>query len=247
VDTQTATVNQLTAGLKGDDAAVESAQLNLGYCTISAAFDGRVGLRTVDPGNMVRAGDAGGIMTVTQVRPISLVFTLPQKYLPSIVDSMARGVLPVSAWSGEDKRELAQGTLLTPDNAIDPATGTIRLKAQFPNQDDRLWPGQFVEARLLLRTDQQVVTVPAPAVQHALNGLYVYLVKPDSTVVRQPVEIVDRGAVAVVTKGLDVGQEIVLDGQSRLENGARIAVNAPGPAAVGTGAAGSPPPRPSGG
>jgi membrane fusion protein, multidrug efflux system len=232
VDTQRALVNRVTAMIAGDDAAIQTAQLNLGYATITAPFDGRVGLRLVDPGNLVHASDTTGIMTLTQVRPISLVFTLPQQYLPAIVEAMAQEKLPVVARSGDDKRELAQGTLLTPDNAIDPATGTIKLKAQFPNQDDRLWPGQFVDAGLLVRTERQVVAVPARAVQHSQDALYVYVVKPDSTVQRQPVEAVDRGTVMVITKGLDVGQELVVDGQSRLENGTLVTATAAAPPAT---------------
>ena len=131
--------------------------------------------------------------------------------------------MAVAAWSSEDNRELAQGTLLTPDNAIDATTGTIRLKATFPNEENRLWPGQFVDARLLLRTDHQVVAVPTQAVQHGQDGLYVYIVKPDSTVQRQTVVAEDRGRVMVITKGLDAGQAIVLDGQSRLQDGMLVA------------------------
>jgi len=231
VDTQRALVNRLTAMIAADDAAIETAQLNLGYATITAPFDGRVGLRLVDPGNLVHANDTGGIITLTQVRPISLVFTLPQQNLPAIVEAMAQGKLPVVARSGDDKRELAQGTLLTPDNAIDPTTGMIKLKAQFTNQDDKLWPGQFVEARLLVRTERQVVAVPSRAVQHGQDALYVYVVKPDSTVQRQPVDGQDRGDVMVITKGLDAGQELVLDGQSRLENGTLITARTSAPPA----------------
>jgi multidrug efflux system membrane fusion protein len=232
VDTQRAMVNRLTAMIAGDDAAIETAQLNLGYSTITAPFDGRVGLRLVDPGNLVHASDTNGIITLTQVRPISLVFTLPQQNLPAVVEAMAQGKLPVVARSGDDKRELAQGTLLTPDNAIDPTTGMIRLKAQFANQDDKLWPGQFVEAGLLVRTERQVVAVPSRAVQHGQNALYVYVVKPDSTVQRQPVEGQDQGDVMVISKGLDAGQDLVLDGQSRLENGTLITATAPAPSAT---------------
>lgn len=223
VDTQVAIVNQFAAALQGDVAAIGAAQLNLSFCYITAPFDGRVGLRLVDPGNVVHATDQGGIVTLTQVRPITVVFTLPQNDLPAIVDSMGNRQLEVVAWSSDDKTPLAQGMLLTPDNAIDTTTGTIRLKATFPNQDDKLWPGQFVKARLLLWTEPQVVTVPTPAVQHGPNGLYVYVVQPDSTVQRRPVEVEDRGPVMVVTKGLDAGQQIVLDGQSRLENGTHVA------------------------
>jgi membrane fusion protein, multidrug efflux system len=223
VDTQLALVNQTRAALKGDDAAIESAQLNLGFCFITAPFDGRIGLRRVDPGNLVHATDPGGIVTITQVHPITVVFTLPQADLPAIVTAMGSGALQVAARSSDTKLPLAEGTLLTPDNAIDVTTGTIRLKATFPNQNDKLWPGQFVEAQLLLRTDNAVVTLPTHAVQHGPVGLYVYLVKPDSTVLRQPVKAIDRGPVMVVTEGLDAGQQVVLDGQSRLENGIHVA------------------------
>ncbi len=222
VDTQTAMVNQFTAALKGDDAAIETAQLNLSFCYITAPFDGRIGLRLVDPGNLVHAADPGGIVTITQVHPISVVFTLPQADLPSIVSAMGSRKLEVAAWSSTEKQPLAQGMLLTPDNAIDAGTGTIRLKATFQNLDDKLWPGQFVEAQLLLRTEEQKITVPTRAVQHGPSGLYVYVVKPDSTVQRQAIVAEDRGPVMVVTQGLDNGQTIVLDGQSRLENGTRV-------------------------
>jgi membrane fusion protein, multidrug efflux system len=233
VDTQKMQVDQSTAALKGDDATIEAAQLNLSYCYITAPFDGRLGLRQVDPGNLVHASDSGGIMTITQVRPIAVVFTLPQRNLPPIVEEMTRGSVAVAAWSGEDNRELARGTLLTPDNAIDATTGTIRLKATFPNAENRLWPGQFVEARLLLRTEHQVVAVPTQAVQHGQDNLYVYIVKPDSTVQRQTVVAEDRGPVMVITKGLDAGQAIVLDGQSRLQDGMLVAAMAPAGEHVG--------------
>lgn len=229
VDTQVAMVNQFVAALKGDDAAIETSQLNLSFCYLTAPFDGRVGLRLVDPGNVVHATDAGGIVTLTQVRPITVVFTLPQRDLPSIVEAMGSRHLEVAAWSSDNKVALAQGTLLTPDNAIDTTTGTIRMKATFLNQDDKLWPGQFVAAQLLLRTEHQQVTVPSRAVQHGAAGLYVYVVRPDSTVQRQAIEGEDRGPVMVVTKGLDAGQTIVLDGQSRLENGTRVAGTAAAP------------------
>jgi len=231
VDTQVALVNQTRATLKGDDAAIETAQLNLGFCFISAPFDGRIGLRRVDPGNLVHATDPGGIVTITQVHPITVVFTLPQADLPAIVTAMGNGAMQVAARSSDNKLPLAVGALLTPDNAIDAATGTIRLKATFPNENDKLWPGQFVEAQLLLRTDDAVVTLPTQAVQHGPAGLYVYLVKPDSTVQRQPVKAVDRGLVMVVTEGLDSGQQVVLDGQSRLENGIHVAATPAAPMA----------------
>jgi membrane fusion protein, multidrug efflux system len=228
VDTQVALVNRYTAALQGDDAAIEAAQLNLSFCYITAPFDGRIGLRLVDPGNLVHATDAGGIVSITQVHPITVVFTLPQDDLPPILAAMARHKLTVAALSNNAR--LAQGTLLTPDNAIDTTTGTIRLKAVFPNQDDKLWPGQFVAADLLLRTEPGMVTVPTPAVQHGPNGLYVYVVRPDATVQRQAVEAEDRGAVMAITKGLAAGQTVVLNGQSRLENGMHVTATAAGQA-----------------
>ena len=233
VDTQQAMVERFTAALKGDDAAIEAAQLNLGYCYITAPFDGRLGLRLVDPGNLVHATDAGGIMTITQVYPIAVVFTLPERNLPPILTEMAKGPIEVTTWSGDENQELAQGTLLTPDNTIDTTTGTIRLKATFPNQENRLWPGQFVNTRLLLRTERQVVAIPTQAVQHGPDSLYVYVVKPDSTVERQTIEAEDRGPLMVITKGLDAGQEIVLDGQSRLQDGMRVAASSPKPGQSG--------------
>jgi multidrug efflux system membrane fusion protein len=150
---------------------------------------------------------------------------------------MGNGAMQVTARSSDSKLPLAQGTLLTPDNAIDATTGTIRLKATFPNENNKLWPGRFVEAQLLLRTDNAVVTLPTEAVQHGPAGLYVYLVTPGSTVQRQPVKAADRGSVMVVTEGLDIGQKVVLDGQSRLENGIHVAAT-PAPSTARTGQAG---------
>jgi multidrug efflux system membrane fusion protein len=230
VDTQQMQVNQLTAGLKGDEATIETAQLNLSYCYITAPFDGRLGLRQLDPGNLVHASDVNGIMTITQVHPIAVVFTLPQRNLPAIVDEMTKGPVTVVAMSGDDNQELGRGTLLTPDNAIDTATGTIRLKATFLNEANKLWPGQFVSARLLLRTEHQMIALPARAVQRGLDSLYVYVVTPKSTVQRQPVVAQDRGPMMVITKGLEVGQTIVLDGQSRLQEGTLVAATASPPA-----------------
>lgn len=238
VDTQQATVNQLAAALKGDDAAIATAQLNLSFCFITSPIDGRVGLRLVDPGNLIHASDPGGILTITQIRPISVVFTLPQDDLPEIADAMAKGTLPVFINTGNDQTELGRGTLLTPDNAIDTSTGTIKLKATSPNEKGRLWPGQFVNTHLLINTRHDVLTVPSLAVQHGPTGLYVYQVRPDSTVIRQAVKIdEDTGTVAVVSDGLNGGDKVVVSGQSRLQNGTRIAET--GPAQAGPGKTGS--------
>ncbi len=228
MDTQQSQVEQLTAQIAGDQSAIEAAQLNLSYAYITSPIPGRIGLRQVDPGNIVHASDSGGILTITQDQPITVVFTLPQEYLPAIMKALHGGTkLPVIAWSGDGKTQLDTGTLLTPDNAIDPSTGTIKLKAEFPNPQDALWPGQFVDARLLLGTDRNAVTVPIEAVQHGPDGLYVYVVKPNSTVARQAIEIETQGDVAIIKKGLRPGQQVVLRGQSRLDNGTRIVVEQP--------------------
>ena len=223
VDTQQALVKQLTATIAGDAAQVEAAQLNLSYCFITAPFDGRVGLRNVDPGNLVHATDATGIMTLTQIHPITVTFTLPQDDLPRVNAAMAQRRLPVLAFAGNDATELARGELLTPDNTIDQSTGTIRMKAVFSNQRNQLWPGQFVNAHLLLTTEPNVLTVPSVAVQHGPAGLYVYVVDANSTVARHDVQVErDDGKRAVIATGLRDGQTVVTNGQSRLQNGSRV-------------------------
>jgi len=232
VDTQAALVNHMVAAIAGDDAAIESAKLNLSFCYITSPIGGRVGLRQVDVGNLVHATDATGIVTITQVHPISVTFTLPQEDLPQVNAAMAQGKLPTLAYSGNDQTKLDTGELLTPDNAIDPTTGTIKLKATFPNVANQLWPGQFVNARLLVATLHDVLTVPSVAVQHGPSGLYVYVVNPSSTVVRKNVEITqDNGQTAVIDKGIAPGDRVVTDGQSRLQDGVKVAVSdAPSPA-----------------
>lgn len=225
LDTQRALVEQLLATIQGDDATIAQAKLNLDFTRITSPIEGKVGLKQVDAGNIVHATDTNGIVTITQIRPISVVFTLPQDNLPAIIAEMRKGKLTVQAFSADDRTKLGTGTLLTTDNAIDPATGTIRLKATFPNQEESLWPGQFVNARLLLRTMPNVLTVPSVAVQRGPAGLFVYVVKPDSTVGVQPVEVAqDDGTTAVISKGLDEGTAVVTAGQSRIQNGTKVNV-----------------------
>ena len=164
-------------------------------------------------------------MTLTQIHPIAVIFTLPQDDLPGVNAAMAQRRLPVVAFAGDDATELDRGTLLTLDNAIDQATGTIRLKATFPNQRNQLWPGQFVNAHLLLSTERQVLTVPSVAVQHGPAGLYVYRVQPDGTVRRQDVQVQrDDGKLAVVAQGVQDGETVVTNGYSRLTDGARVTI-----------------------
>jgi multidrug efflux system membrane fusion protein len=233
LDSQTATVGQISATLIGDDAAIAVAQLNLDFCTIASPIDGRVGLRQVDAGNFVRASDttALGIVTVTQIHPIAVLYTLPQDTLPRIQAAMKGGNLTVLAYSSDDRTLLDKGDLLTTDNTIDQTNGTIKLKAVFPNRDSQLWPGQFINVRLQLEVKKNVLTVPSVVVQRSQTNLYVFALKPDWTVAMQPVEIgQDDGTTAVITKGLDDGVKVVANGMSRLQNGSRVVVNQPKPA-----------------
>jgi multidrug efflux system membrane fusion protein len=225
VDTQTATVNRLVAAIAGDDAQIEAAQLNVGYSYITAPFQGRVGLRTVDPGNYVRAAEVTSLMPLSQIRPIAVTFTAPQNTLPAVQDALRNGKPQVVAYSSDDTTELDRGTLLTVDNAIDSTTGTIKLKATFPNEASHLWPGQFVNTRMLLGTAKDVLTAPSQAVLHGQDRLYVYVLNPNQTVSVRTVEIKsDDGTLAILKSGLEEGQQVVTDGQSRLQEGSHVAV-----------------------
>ncbi len=229
VDQRTATVAQLTAQLQSDDAAIAAAKVNLDYTNILAPFDGRVGIRMADPGNVIRAADpaGAGIVTIAQIHPIAVIFTLPQDSLPAIQAAMtlARGtggMLTVFASSPDGKTLLGQGGLLTTDNTIDPANGTIKLKASFPNTDNRLWPGQFVTMKLQTEIQRGVITVPSIAVQRRADGLFVYVIKDNAAAVQAVTVGQDDGRVAIVTKGLDEGAQVVIAGQSRLANGTKV-------------------------
>lgn len=226
VDTRQAAVRALEAQIRADEAAVSAARVNLDYTTITAPFDGRVGLRQLDPGNVVRAADPAGvgIVTISQIRPIAVLFNLPQDHWPAIQAGMAKGKLTVFAYSSDDRTLLGTGELLTADNAIDAATGTVKLKARFANDQNRLWPGQFVNVRLQIEVQKGVVTIPSIAVMRGPSNLFVYLAKPDNTVAVTPVKLgQDDGQTAVITSGLEDGQQVVVNGMSRLQNGARIA------------------------
>lgn len=233
VETARAASAQFEAALKGDDAAIATAALNVSFTQLTSPIEGRVGLRQIDPGNIIRGSDSSGagIVTVSQIRPIAVVFTLPQDLLPKVQAAMRRGALPVLIYSSDDKTKLAEGELLTIDSAIDPATGTIRLKAAAPNLDSALWPGQFVNVRLQLDVRENVPTVPSMAVQRGVAGLYVFVAKQDGTVGMQPVEVEqDDGRMAVVGQGLDGTERVVVAGQSRLNDGARVAATEQKPA-----------------
>ncbi len=227
VEATQALVGQLTAVIAGDNALIDTAKVNLGFCAIAAPFDGRVGLRNVDPGTFVRAAEATPIMPVAQLQPISATFTVPQDNLPAILRALAAGKPPVVALGSDNATELDKGELLTIDNTIDATTGTIKIKAVFPNAGFRLWPGQFINTRLLVGTMGNALTVPSAAVQHGQDRLFVYIVKDDQTVQARTVEVAsDDGIVAVVSKGLDEGLTVVTDGHSRLRNGMKIAISA---------------------
>jgi len=223
MDTQQATVNQVTANLQGDEAAIAAAGLNLSFCHITSPIAGVVGLRQVDEGNLVHATDSNGIVTVTQITPISLVFTLPESELPHVQQALQAGAAPVFAAADEDAAPIAEGQLLTPDNRIDTTTGTISLKATFPNTDRKLWPGQFVSARLQLAVRHDSVSVPQTAIQHGTDGLYVYVVAPDHTARRQNVKLGYEGnGRAVVDDGLAGGEDVIVAGQLRVQVGQKV-------------------------
>jgi multidrug efflux system membrane fusion protein len=222
-DNQTALVAQLQAAIKGDEAQIDTAKLNLSYADIRAPIDGRLGARLVDKGNLVHASDNTPLVMITEVKPIFVSFTLPQEALDEVRENNEKSPLVVAAYSGDDKKLLAEGKLTLIDNAIDQATGTIHLKARFDNEDERLWPGQFVNLRVIVSTRTKVATVPSQTVQNGPNGHYAYVIKPDNTVERRPVEVASvQDGIAVVTKGLAPGERVVVDGQYRLTDGARV-------------------------
>ena len=226
VDDQQSAVDKQVAAIGVDNALIETARINLGYCVIKAPFDGRVGLHQMDVGSLVQVASQTGIISLTQDKPISVVLTLPEADLPRVQAALSRGPVPVQAVNTRDKDHPATGTLLTPNNTIDTSSGTIALKANFPNQDNRLWPGQFVNARVRVDLLHNAVVVPVPAIQHGPDGLFVYVVKPDQTIAQTVVQVgyQDDGS-TVVTKGLTGNETVVLSGQSRLSPGVRVKVN----------------------
>jgi multidrug efflux system membrane fusion protein len=222
-DNQTALVAQLQAAIKGDEAQINTAKLNLSYADIRSPIDGRLGARLVDKGNLVHATDNTPLVMITEVKPIFVSFTLPQDDFDDLREGENKAPLMVYAYSGDGKKQLAEGKLTLIDNTIDQTTGTIHLKARFDNDDERLWPGEFVSLRVVLSTRQDVATVPSQTVQDGPDGHYAYVIKPDNTVERRAVEVASiQDGIAVVTKGLTPGERVVVDGQYRLTNGARV-------------------------
>jgi multidrug efflux system membrane fusion protein len=227
VDDQAFLVQQYTGTVAADQGTVDSALLNLTYCHITAPVTGRVGLRQVDAGNYVQTSDANGLVVITQLQPISVIFTLPEDDVPQIMKRLATGAkLPVTALDRSNTTKLATGTLATLDNQIDTTTGTVKLRADFDNTDNELFPSQFVNAQLLVDTLHDTVIVPTPAVQHGAPGTYVYVVNADNTVSVQPIKIGPAdGDRTAVTSGLKAGEQVVIDGADRLRDKAKVTVN----------------------
>ena len=217
------------ANAQKSQAAAEAAQVNVDYCYIKSPIDGRTGVRLVDLGNIVHAADQGGIVVITQIHPISVMFTLPETNLQSILNAGgAHGGLKVTALDRGNTATLDEGTLAVLDNEIDPATGTVKLKATFPNNDLKLWPGKFVNARLILTTRKDATVIPSNVVQRGPQGTYAYVIKPDKTVEMRPVKISQTESnLTIVENGLNPGEDVVVDGQYKLQPGAHVAPSSP--------------------
>lgn len=226
LDTQASLVQQLEGTVKNDQGQIDATKVQLDYCRITSPIAGRVGLRLVDAGNIVHAADTGGLVIITQLQPITVIFTIPEDSIPAVLEQLRRGVrLPVEAYDREQRKRLAEGALLTIDNEVDPTTGTVRLKAQFPNTDNRLFPSQFVNARLRLETRRGATVVPTAAIQSSPKGPFVYVVRPDRTVaVRQVGVGVTDGDDVSIERGLAIGEQVVVEGAERLRDGAAIAL-----------------------
>ncbi|HSA63966.1 MAG TPA: MdtA/MuxA family multidrug efflux RND transporter periplasmic adaptor subunit [Nitrospira sp.] len=228
VDTQEALVRQSEGIVKADQAQIDNVKLQLVYSRITAPISGRVGLRLVDAGNMVRANDTNGLLVITQLQPIAVVFTIPEDSLPAVLQKLqAAERLTVEAFDREQKQKLATGTLLTVDNQIDPNTGTVRLKATFPNNDGALFPNQFVNARLLLEVKRGTMLVPSTAIQRGPDGTFVFVVKEDQSVSVRAVTVgVVHSEETSIEKGLSADELVVIDGTEKLREGTRVDVRA---------------------
>ncbi len=247
LDAQRALAGGLEAQVKGDQASIDNAQTQLQYTSITSPIEGRTGIRHVDVGNNVHAADTTGIVVVTQMHPIAFIFTLPEDALDAVSNALNAGPVTVAAVSRDGATELDRGTVTLIDNQIDQATGTIRLKAIFPNTQSKLWPGQYLDARVLVRTEHGALTIPSNAVQRGPNGMFTYVIKADSTVEARPLKVgAENGTVMVVQGGIHEGERVVTSNQYRLQPGAQVRISAaggsqPGPEVAGLPAAGSPP------
>lgn len=228
-DTQAATVAQLTAQVSADQAALENATTQLGYTTVRAPITGVTSFRQVDVGNIVNAATQTGIVTIAQIEPISVVFTEPENQLGEINQALAAGPVEIDAYTTDRQKKLSEGKLEVVNNQVDPATGTIRLKAIYDNKDHALWPGLSVSTKTLVRTEKNVTTVPEDAIQHGPDGLYVYVVGPDGKARMQPVTSTQSGeGRVVVAKGLSEGERVITEGQYRVQPGVAVAEKGPG-------------------
>jgi multidrug efflux system membrane fusion protein len=245
VDTQKATVDQLDGQVRTDQAQIDNAKLELVYCNITAPFTGRVGLRQVDPGNIVHAADTNPMLILTQLQPIAVIFTLPEDQLPIVAQHMKNSTLLVEAYSRDNQIKLATGKLQTIDNQIDQTTGTAKLKAVFDNKDNQLWPNQFVNANLLLETQKKSTVLPTAAILRGPQGTFVYLVKPDKTVEARTVTIaLTQGNTTAVASGLKPGDTVVTDGQDKLQTGSKIEARSSAPGNNARGSDGASPGTP---
>ena len=225
VATQKATVAEDEASINGDKAGIDAAKLNVEYATIRSPIDGITGIKHVDFGNLVQA-NTETLVIVTQIKPIYVVFPIPETDIPRVREAMGRGKLTVLAYDAADQKQIAKGHLYLVDNQVDQTTGTVRLKGEFPNADEALWPGQFVNAHLVLETVKNGVTVPSAAVQTGPNGSFVYVVKPDNTVEPRPIAVTQtENNLSLVASGLKLGEMVVTIGQSRLAPGATVVVS----------------------
>ena len=228
LDTQEALVHQYEGAVKADQGQIDNAKLQLVYCHITSPISGRVGLRLVDPGNIVHTSDVNGLVVITQLQPITVIFPIPEDSLPQVLARLKTGEpLPVEAYDREMRQRLAVGSLLTVDNQIDPATGTVRLKAIFPNEKNELFPNQFVNARLLVEVRRGATVVPASAIQRGPQGTFVYVVSADRTAAVRPLTVdeVQEGE-ASIKAGLSPGELVVVDGAGRLREGSRVELRA---------------------
>ena len=225
VETQTAQVAQLNAAIKADEAAIEWAQTQLSYTQLTSPIDGVTGIRQVDIGNIIHPTDPNGLVVVTQVEPISVIFTLPETNLPQVQQHLADGSLKVEAYSQDNTMKLDEGSLDFIDNEIVQTTGSVRLRANFPNKEHHLWPGELVNAWLLLDTRHDGLTVSAAAVQQGPQGPYVYVINADSTVAVRPVKVAQvSGGQALIDSGLSAGEQVVVDGQYKLQPGIHVTI-----------------------
>jgi len=230
LDQQQAKVDQLIASIRADEAAIETAQTLLDYTSIIAPSDGRMGVRMIDPGNIVHASDSAPITTLTLTKPTAVLFTLSARFLNDVRDALARGAVEVTAFSQDNTRVLGKGTLLLIDNIVDQASATMRLKAMFDNADERLWPGDFVNARVAVDIKRDVLTIPSVAVQRGPDGIFTWVITPKNTA---EARVIASGLISgdqtIVTSGLADGERVVIDGQYKLRQNSAVAVNAPTP------------------